>query len=124
MNIPHWTVRIAGSVMIVLGLLIWTGSLDGLIPIHMLVGIVLVVALWVLSWQAYRVGVTRGLVWSALVIGLILPIVGIAQKDVLHADDNVIVPIVHLGLGLLAIGLGEALTAAMQRRSSDGALAA
>jgi len=83
-----------------------------------------VVALWVLSWQAYRVGVTRGLVWSALVIGLILPIVGIAQKDVLHADDNVIVPIVHLGLGLLAIGLGEALTAAMQRRSSDGALAA
>ncbi len=121
MNIPHWTVRITGLVMIVLGLLIWTGDFDGLIPIHMLIGVILVVALWVLCWQAYRLGVAPGLVVGAAVVGLILPVVGIAQQGVLDADSNAIVPVVHLGLGLLAIGLGEALAAAMQRLSSGGA---
>lgn len=123
MNIPHWTVRISGLIMIVLGLLIWTGNFDGLVPIHMLIGIVLVVALWVLCWQAYQVGVARGLVVTAAIIGLILPVYGMLQKDVLHADDNILVPVVHLGMGLLAIGLGEALAGAMRRITGAGTAA-
>ncbi len=118
MNIPQTIVRVTGAVMIVLGLLIWAGGFDPLIPIHILVGIVLVIALWWLAYLAYRAGVTPGLVVSAVAIGFILPIVGIAQQGVLEADKNAWVPIVHLALGLAAIGLGEALAGAMGRRSS------
>lgn len=117
MNIPQTIVRVIGAIMIVLGLLIWTGGFDALIPIHILIGIVLVIALWWLASAAYRAGVAPGLVVAAAAIGFILPIVGIAQQGVLEADKNAWVPIVHLALGLAAIGLGEALAGAMRRGS-------
>lgn len=118
MNIPQLVVRTAGLVMIVLGALIWTGQFAGLIPIHMLVGIVLVLALWFLAYRAFRVGASRGLVALAVAVGLALPIFGVNQQQILPADGHVVVQVAHLALGLLAIGLGEALAAAMRKEST------
>ncbi len=117
-NVAQVVVRGAGLVMIVLGALIWTGSFAGLIPIHMLVGIVLVLALWTLAYQAARAGVSRGLVVLAAVVGLALPIFGVNQQQILPADGHVVVQVVHLALGLVAIGLGEALASATRRRAA------
>ncbi len=114
-NVPQTVVRIAGLLMIVLGLLIWTGNFAGLIPFHMLIGIVLVVALWVLAYQGLRAGVSRGLVAVAVVVGLVLPIFGVNQQQILPGDGHVVVQVAHLALGLVAIGLGEALGGAMRR---------
>jgi uncharacterized iron-regulated membrane protein len=115
MNLPQMVVRIAGLLMIVLGLLIWTGNFAGLIPIHMLIGIVLVLALWALAYRAFRAGVARALVVAAVVVGLALPVFGANQQQILPGDGHVVVQVVHLALGLVAIGLGEALGGAMRR---------
>jgi hypothetical protein len=115
MNIPQTVIRVAGLTMIVLGLLIWTGDFAGLIPVHMLVGIVLVLALWALGYRAFRAGVAPWLVGSAVLVGLLLPILGVNQQQILPGDGHVAVQVVHFGLGLIAIGLGEALGSAMRK---------
>ncbi len=119
MNLAQMVVRIAGLVMIALGALIWTGNFAGLVPIHMLVGIVLVLALWFLAYQAFRAGVSRGLVALAFLVGLALPVFGVNQQQILPADGHVVVQVAHLALGLDAIGLGEALAAATSKKATS-----
>ena len=45
----QWIARIAGLIVIVLGILLWTGNFDQIKPIHMLFGITVVLALWTLA---------------------------------------------------------------------------
>ena len=51
-----WVVRGVGLVLIVLGLLIWVGVASAIVPIHMLLGIVLVLALWATAYLALQAG--------------------------------------------------------------------
>src|SRR5438034_1246145 len=44
--------RLSGLIQSILGLLIWTGNFDALIPVHILVGSVLVLSLWTLAFLA------------------------------------------------------------------------
>jgi hypothetical protein len=54
-NIALALVRILGTVMIVLGLLFATGNALELIPVHMMVGIVVVLLSWALAaWRRNR----------------------------------------------------------------------
>jgi len=50
-------VRLCGLVLVTLGILFWTGNALTLIPVHMLVGLVLVLALWTLAGLAAAAGV-------------------------------------------------------------------
>jgi hypothetical protein len=101
--------RLTGIVQIVLGLLFWSGNAIGLIPVHMAIGYVLVVTLWVLALLglASRGDVPLGLVVLAIVWGAIVPILGINQARLLPGDFHWIIKVVHLLVGLIAIGLGE-----------------
>jgi hypothetical protein len=65
-------IRLAGLIMIALGLLFWTGNALALIPVHMLLGIVLVILLWVQAGIAARSGVGVGMVALACVWGLVV----------------------------------------------------
>ena len=105
----RWAVRILGLAMLLMGLIIWTGAADGLIPIHMLVGFVFVLALWADAYVCYRAGAPAGLAAGAVVLGLILPIVGLTQAQLITGDAHIVVQLIHLALGAGAIGLGEAL---------------
>jgi uncharacterized membrane protein len=110
-NVARMLVRACGVIVLVLGLLFWLGDAPrSLVPIHMLLGIILVVCLWLLALMAARVGVSKGLVATAVVVGLLTAYVGAAQGSMLP-DPGVhwIVQVVHLVLGMAAIGLGEAL---------------
>lgn len=101
--------RLAGIVQIVLGLLFWSGNAIGMIPIHMTVGYVLVITLWVLALMglAARGDVPLGLVLLALVWGAIVPVLGLNQGRLLPGDFHWIIKVLHLLIGLIAIGLGE-----------------
>jgi len=112
-NAAQWTIRIAGVLLLVLGIVIWTGNFDALIPIHMLIGVVLVVALWTLAYLANRAGVSKALVVIAIAWGVLLPIVGVTQQQVLTGNAHWVVQVAHLVLGVVAIGLGEMLGAAL-----------
>lgn len=103
--------RLTGLVQVVLGLLFWTGNNLSMIPVHMLVGFVLVLALWALAGLAARAGVTPGLVAFALLWGAVVPVLGLTQQRLLPGDSHWLIQVAHLLVGLFAIGLGETLAA-------------
>ena len=121
-NVARMLVRASGVLLVVLGLLFWLGDLRSLIPIHMLLGIVLVVSLWALAFLGARAGVSKGLVAGAVVVGLLTAWLGSAQSTLLP-DPSVhwIIQVAHLVLGMAAIGLGEAI-GARATRTESGAL--
>jgi hypothetical protein len=65
MTIPQTVVRTLGSIQIGLGVLFWTYNALNLIPLHMLVGLVVVLAPWVLAGLGLRAGVHPGLANAA-----------------------------------------------------------
>ncbi len=109
-------VRVVGAGTILLGLLIWTGSFDQLIPIHMLLGITLVLALWALAGLAAVARVNPGLVALAIVWGLIVPILGMTQTQLLPDAGHWLIQVLHLLVGLGAIGQAENLARATKRK--------
>lgn len=115
-NILDIFVRADAVVLITLGILFWTGNADGLIPVHMLLGIALVLALWILAAIAATAGVNRGLIALAFVWGLITPALGLTQTRLLPFDGHWIIQILHLLVGITAIALAQML-ARMTRRA-------
>ncbi|HEU4631100.1 MAG TPA: hypothetical protein VFS08_15215 [Gemmatimonadaceae bacterium] len=120
--ITRWIVRLAGIVQIVLGLLFWTRHALSLIPVHMLVGTIVVLGLWTLAGLAVRAGAGAGLAVLAVALGIALPVVGMTQGRLLVGSLHWIIQVVHLLLGLGALRLAEGLAeVALRRGAVDGA---
>ena len=100
-----------GSVLIVLGLLFWFGNALSLIPVHMLLGLLLVLTLWTLAVLAVRARVQPGFVVLGIVWGAVVPILGLTQDQLLPGPMHGIIRVLHLLLGLGAIGVAEMLAA-------------
>lgn len=101
----------AGIVQILLGMLFWLDFAEALVPVHLTVGLVLVLSLWLEAVAAARLGAPRGLTILVALWGLVLPVVGIGQTSVLPGSVHWIVRVVHFALGLGAIGLASVLAA-------------
>lgn len=121
--IPLVLLRVSGLLQIVLGLAFWTGNLLNLIPLHMLIGLVFVLALWVLAVLAALNRVNLGFVALALVWGLIVLILGVTQTQLLPGAAHRVIQVLHLLVGLVAIGLGSRL-ATMSNQAQAPALSA
>jgi len=117
-TIAHMTIRISGLLLILLGLAIWTGRADQVIPIHELLGLVLVLALWTLSYFAARAGVPTRWVALAVAWGLLAPILGLTQQNLVTGDWHWTIQVLHLLIGLGAIGQGENLAIRMRQMGS------
>ena len=109
-------VRLSGLILISLGVLFWTGHALTLIPVHMLVGFVLVLSLWTLAVLAARAGVHPAFVALAIVWGLIVPILGLTQQRLLPGEAHWVIQVLHLLVGLGAIGQAEGLAARIKGR--------
>jgi uncharacterized membrane protein len=98
-------VRAVGVVQLVLGLAFWTGNLLGVVDLHQLLGLLLVLGLWTQAALAHRAGVPAGMVAGAAVLGLVVAIVGLTQRELLPGSAHWVIQVVHLllGLGLLAV---------------------
>jgi hypothetical protein len=98
-------IRALGVVQLVLGIVFWTGNALGLVDLHQLIGILLVLGLWTQAAMAHRAGVPGGLVAGAAVWGLLVPIVGLTQRDLFPGSAHWVIQVIHLllGLGLLAL---------------------
>lgn len=112
-------VRIVGPILIILGVLFWTGNATTLIPLHMLLGITLVLLLWILAILGAIAGVSLGLVAVALVWGLIVPILGLSQFQLLPGSMHWVIQVLHLLVGLGAIGLADNLARLIKRRKTQ-----
>ncbi len=110
-TVAHWLVRLTGLIQIVLGVLFWTGNALTLIPVHMLSGFVLVLSVWTLAVLAAIAGVSRGFVVLVIVWGVIVLVLGLTQTQLLPGDFHWVIQVLHLLVGLGAIGQAEGLAA-------------
>lgn len=117
-SILQWVTRVTGLIQLILGIVVWTGNADFLIIYHILVGSILVIALWVLAYQALRAGVSKWLVILAAAWGLILPIWGLAQEKLLPETGHWVIEVLHLLSGVGAVGIAEILTSKMHKKSA------
>ena len=117
-TIAQMTIRVSGVLLVLLGLAIWTGRADQVVPIHKLIGFVLVLALWILSFFAARAGVATRWVGLAVAWGLAAPIFGLTQQNLVTGDWHWTIQVLHLLIGLGAIGQGENLAARMRQVAS------
>jgi len=115
-TVVQWLVRITGLVQLVLGLLFWTGNQMQLIPLHMLNGILIVLALWVMAGLAAAARVNVRWVALAAVWGVVTIWLGMNQTTLLQGDLHWVVQVVHLLVGLGAIGQSENLARRIKTR--------
>jgi hypothetical protein len=125
--IAQWSLRIGFLLALLFGLGFWTGIIpaNGLVVIHMLLGLIVVAALWGLGLlQAVRGG-SLGLTAGTFVYGLIVAIYGLTQRNLWAAVHNAggitTLQILHLLLGIGAIGLGEMCAGRIRRATAKAA---
>ncbi|SRR5579884_194743 len=107
-------VGIAGAIQIALGIAFWTGNADPLVPVHILIGLILVFALWALAAIALGAGIARGLATLTAIWGFLTPALGLAQTRLLPGGSHWVIQVIHLLVGLTAIGLGQTLAKRIQ----------
>ncbi len=115
LTISSMTLRLGGVLTLILGLIFWSGNLDGLQPIHMTLGILVVASLLWLAFLFAQAGQSMALVIAAVVVGVALVVVGLTQQSILTERAHWVIQVTHLVLGLAALGLGEVMGARLRR---------
>lgn len=108
-NVLRILVSAIGTIMVVLGLLFWTGNATSLISLHMLLGIILVLMLWAIAVMALVARVNPALAMVGIVWGFIVPILGLTQERILPTSAHWLIEVLHLLVGLTAIALANIL---------------
>ena len=112
----RWVVRLDGIGALILGIILWTGSL-GILKIHILTGFILSVTMFLIGIVGFLARVKPPLPIVAILWALLLPYVGFAQRRPLPGAGHVIVQVIHLLIGICAIGIAEALAAKIKRQA-------
>src|ERR687886_1273779 len=109
LKVAQMLVRTTGVLLLILGLLIWSGDAPAsLIPVHMLLGLLLVLSLWLLAAVASQAGIPAGMAAGVAVPGLIVLILGLVQDRLLPGAAHWVIQVLHLLVGLVAIGSARA----------------
>jgi hypothetical protein len=114
-SVVQMIVRVSGVVQIVLGLLFWAGTALGLRDLHMLIGIVIVLLLWTLAALAAAARVGVALPLTGFVVGLVTVWLGLTQERLVPGGGHWVIRVLHLLVGLAALGLADALGTRVKR---------
>lgn len=113
-TIAQMILRVAVLLALILGIIFWINPAlpqanPGVKGIHMLLGIIVVLALWTIGLaQGFRKGGSLGLGLGTFVVGLLVAIVGLWQESWKDAGTNAqLINVIHLLLGLIAVGYSE-----------------
>jgi hypothetical protein len=99
--------RIAGGIVLLLGILFWSGNAYALLPLHLLLGILLVLTLWTVAACSLRVNGFSPLAAVAIVWGVVVPVFGMTQSGLLVGSLHWIVRVLHLAVGIVMLALIE-----------------
>src|SRR5262249_55000778 len=94
-------------ILLVLGLLFWTGHALELVPLHMAFGLAFVLGLWSLAGLGLSRGLPAGVNAGAFVLGLAVLGLGMTPTRLLPGSRPWIVQLVHLLLGMGSMGFAE-----------------
>lgn len=100
---------LSGIALLVLGILFWTGHALSLLSLHMLLGGLFVICMWVLVVLGFAAGNSPALAAVTLFWSLLVPLLGVTQLRLLPGSDHWVIQAIHLLVGILAMGLGHAL---------------
>ncbi len=112
----QWLIRLLAVVQVTLGVLFWTGNAYQLLQVHTLSGMALVLALWIQAAIAARAGIGFGLPAVAFVWGIVVIALGMTQATLLPGDLHWLIKVIHLLVGLAAVGQAESLAVRTLRR--------
>lgn len=111
MRIALMVLRITVLINLVLGILFWTSTVDnsGVTLLHIILGILAVISLFTIGILQGLRGGSFGMALATFVVGFLLLLVGLFQTRWLPEPNpnHWIIQVIHLILGLSAIGLGE-----------------
>src|SRR5262245_45878288 len=97
---------VSGLIQLILGVLFWIGFARGLVPMHMLIGLVFVLALMTLCGLGFASGLGRAavlpMVWSLVVLAL-----GVTQMQLLPGTFHWVIQALHLLVGIAAMGMAR-----------------
>jgi hypothetical protein len=117
-RIAQMFVRAAGLTLLVLGIMIWTGHGDSLIRTHALLGVFFILSLWIVAviGLASRIGYVlpaRLIIW-----GIVIGWFGMSQHELLKGNLHWIIQVLHVAVGLIAIGLAEVVAARVKKAAT------
>ncbi len=107
---------LTGVIQLILGIMFWFGRAISLVPLHMAVGGIFVLSLWVLSVMGARAGRALGLAATTIVWGLLLAVVGMVQTRLMPGPSHWVIRVLHLLMAVIAMGLGGVLTVRLRDR--------
>lgn len=111
-------ISLFGLTLLALGILFWTGHALSLLQVHMAVGGLFVVCMWVLAVIGFLVPGCRPLAFVVLIWSLVVPAVGVMQVRLMPGADHWVIQTIHLLVGLIAIGLSHGLARRLGRGSA------
>jgi hypothetical protein len=120
-TVSQGIVRLFGVIQIVTGLLFWTGNALALVPLHMLSGLLVVIGLWVLAGIGARAAVGPARIVVAVLWGLFVVVFGLVQTSILPGDLHWIIQVLHLLVGLAALGQAESIATRIKAYLAGGA---
>lgn len=114
-TIVQMIIRLTWLILLGLGAFIWTRHGQPLTAVHEAVGVVFVLALWTVAWLGLRSGATPILVGVVFLWGAIVTVFGLTQTRIMVGASHSIIQVLHLFVGIVAIGLAEALGVRIKR---------
>lgn len=108
-------VRVCGLILVVLGVSFWTGHALTLIPVHRQLGYLFVLSLWTLAVLGAAADAAPRLVVLTVAWGLVVAALGMTQDRLLIGDAHWVIKVLHLLVGLGAIGQAEGLAARIKQ---------
>jgi hypothetical protein len=123
-RIAIMVLRITVLFNLITGIIFWTGNADPLQIVHIISGILAVISLWTLGILQGLRGGSFGLALGTFVVGFLLALVGLFQKNWLPEPNanHWIIQVIHLVLGLAAISLGEMVAGRHKRLMAKSAV--
>jgi hypothetical protein len=122
-RVLRWVVRLTGLLQLAIGLALWSGNLLQYFQFHTLAGFIFTLAFLAVVVLAAVARVGLGFVLVGIVWVVVVPVLGMTQAQILPGDFHWIVRVVHLLVGVGAIGFADRLAGAvLVRRAREAAL--
>ena len=112
----RWVARLVGVIALILGIILWIGS-PSVLKIHILTGFIMSIAMLLIGLVGFFARVKPALPIIALAWAPLLPYVGFAQLKLFPGASHVVIQVIHLLIGICAIGIAEALAAKIKRQA-------
>gem|GEM_PF-600335 len=118
-RIAQMFVRLAGLTLLILGIMIWTGHGDSLIPTHALLGVLFVLSLWAVAVIGLTSRIGFVLPGRLIIWGVVIGWFGMSQHTLLPGTLHWTIQVLHVAVGLIAIGLAEVVSARVKKASAS-----